>query len=292
MRSSLISIGELAADAAIGADAVDLAFGGVRHVEHARLVDEALLHQRAGRAGLHALAAGDAGRGAHRVVEVEDDLLEMPARRHADDVVDLDLAAGADAEIAVDAGVELHRHRRMAEIVGLVYPVDRREAALRHRDAVGPAPESGVRIVRGRALGLVGDEELEDELARGRGALARGLDLHARRRPAHAGGGEHALALDLDHAGAAIAVGPVAGRGGVAEVRDVGAVAARHLPDGLARPRLDLAPVEDELDAFDDRQSVGHTLHPYLNIVMAGLEPAIPVRQAPGSSGWPGQARP
>ena len=125
-------------------------------------------------------------------------------------------------------------------------------------DAVGPAPESGVRVVRGRALGLVGDEELEDELARALGALACGLDLHARRRPAHAGGGEHALALDLDHAGAAIAVGPVAGRRRVAQMRDVGAVAARHLPDGLARPRLDLAPVEDELDAFDDRQSVGH----------------------------------
>src|SRR3954468_4807952 len=205
-------VGELAADAAIRTDAVHLALRRVRDREHPRLVDEALLHKRAGRAGLHALAAGDAGRGAHRIVEVEDDLLEMPARRHADDVVDLDLAAGADAEIAVDAGVELHRHRRMAEIVGLVYPVDRREAALRHRDAVGPAPESGVRIVRGRALGLVGDEELEDELTRGRGALARCLDLHARRRPANAGGGEHALALDLDHAGAAIAVGPIAGR--------------------------------------------------------------------------------
>ncbi len=40
----------------------------------------------------------------------------IAARRHADHVVDLDLAAGADAEIALDAGVELHRHRRMAAV--------------------------------------------------------------------------------------------------------------------------------------------------------------------------------
>src|SRR3954469_12416602 len=74
-------IGELAADAAVGTDAVHLAFGGVRHVEHARLVDEALLHQRAGRAGLHALAAGDAGRGAHRIGRGEEALLSTPPRR-------------------------------------------------------------------------------------------------------------------------------------------------------------------------------------------------------------------
>jgi hypothetical protein len=73
-------------------------------------------HQRAGRAGLHALAAGDARAVAHRVVEVEHDLLVMAADGHADHVVDLDLAAGADAEIAVDAGVEVHRHRRMADV--------------------------------------------------------------------------------------------------------------------------------------------------------------------------------
>src|SRR3712207_8556565 len=61
---------ELAADAAVRTDAVDLALGRVRGVEHARLVDEALLHQRPGRAGLDALAAGDAGGAAHLVVEV------------------------------------------------------------------------------------------------------------------------------------------------------------------------------------------------------------------------------
>src|SRR5262249_385752 len=65
---------------------------------------------------------------------------------------------------------------------------------------------------------------------------------------ADAGGREHALALDLDHAGAAIAVGPIAGRRAVAEVRDLHALALRHLPDRLARPGLDLVAVENEFD--------------------------------------------
>ena len=37
---------------------------------------------------------------------------------HADDVVDLDLAAGPDAEVALDAGVEVDAHRRVAGVVG------------------------------------------------------------------------------------------------------------------------------------------------------------------------------
>ena len=55
------------------------------------------------------------------------------------------------------------------------------------------------------------------------GRSARGesvVDLHARRRLADARGGQHALALDLDHAGPAVAVGPIARRRRVAEVGD------------------------------------------------------------------------
>ena len=107
-------VGELAADAAIGADAVDGAVGLA--LIDIVLVDHRRRHQRAGRAGLHAFAAGDAGRGAHRIVEVEHDLFEMAAAGHADDVVDLHFAAGADAEIALDAGVEIDRHGDMAAV--------------------------------------------------------------------------------------------------------------------------------------------------------------------------------
>src|SRR4051812_37270743 len=88
-------VGELTADAAIGTHAVD---GAVRILRtHVRVIDQGSRHQCAGRAGLHAFAAGDAGRRTHRIVEVEYDLLAMAATGHADDVVDLHFAAGADA---------------------------------------------------------------------------------------------------------------------------------------------------------------------------------------------------
>ena len=82
------------------------------------LVDEIRFHQRAGRARLHALAASDAGRGAHIGVEVEHDLRTMAAVGHADDVVVLYLAASAHAQAAVDAGVEVHGDGRV-RVVGL-----------------------------------------------------------------------------------------------------------------------------------------------------------------------------
>ena len=114
-------VGELAADAAIGADAIDFAVGSYR--QHAGLVDQRLFHQGAGRAGLDAFAAGNASAVAHRIVEIENDLGVGIARRHADHVIDLDLAAGADAEIAFDAGVEPDRHRRMAAVGGGLMPM-------------------------------------------------------------------------------------------------------------------------------------------------------------------------
>src|ERR1700686_2687701 len=105
-------VGELAADAAIGTDAVDgtvgLAFIDVVVVDHGRR------HQRAGRAGLHAFAAGHASRVAHRIVEVEHDLLAKTAAGHADDVVDLHFAAGADAQIALNASIKIDRHGDVA----------------------------------------------------------------------------------------------------------------------------------------------------------------------------------
>ena len=75
-----------------------------------------------------------------------------------------------------------------------------------------------------------------------RAVLARSvwvLTFMPRRRGADAARGKHALALDLDHADAAIAVGAVAGLGRVAEVRQLDALAARDLEDGLARTCLD-----------------------------------------------------
>ncbi len=104
--------------------------------------------------------------------------------------------------------------------------------------------------MRGRALGLVGHQQFHDHRLGRLGAVAGGVDLHANGWLAHAGGGEHALALDLDHAGPAIAVGAVIRSRRIAEMRDFGAAALRHLPDRLAERRLDPHAVEFEADAF------------------------------------------
>jgi hypothetical protein len=50
------------------------------------------------------------------------------------------------------------------------------------------------------------------------------------------------------HAGAAIAVGAIAGFGRIAKVRDVDAFALGDLPDGLAFMRMHLTSVEREVD--------------------------------------------
>ena len=215
----------------------------------APLVDDRRRHQSAGRAGLHALAAGDAGARPHRVVHVEHDLRADVAVRHADHVVDLDLAAGAHAEIAVDAGVQVHRHRGVAEVGR------RASRAPGSASRVRPcAPPTATAWTSGWwatvALGLIGEQQLHDHAPRGPGPVRSGHHLHAGRRLADAGCREHALALDLDHAGAAVAIGAIAGLGQPAQVRDDGALALGDLPDGLAGPRLDLAAVEREGDGI------------------------------------------
>jgi hypothetical protein len=105
-------------------------------------------------------------------------------------------------------------------------------------------------------------------ILRGSGAIRGGDDLHAGGRLADAGRGEHALALDLDHAGAAVAVGPVAGLGQPAQMRDVDALAGGHLPDGLACAGLDLTTIQRE------RDRIGH--HGNLNLSASSRrQPAI-----------------
>src|SRR6187551_115944 len=206
-RVVLDVVGELAADAAVRAYAVDLTVGKLG--THVLVIDQRRRHQRTGRTGLHAFAAGDASGLAHRVVEIGDDLLAVTAACHPDDIVDLHLAAGADAEIALNAGVEIDRHCRVAA-VGRRHFLALGEAADVDAHPVGPAPELRLRIMRSRTLGLIRDQQLEDHLPRGLGTVGGRLHFHAFRRLADTAGGEHALAFDLDHAGAAIAVGAIA----------------------------------------------------------------------------------
>ena len=132
-----------AADAAVGADAVDRVELGARPD---RDVADRLVGQRAGGAGRDALAAGDAGRGAHRVVQVEGDPGGVPLAAAADDVVALDVVAGPDAAVAEDARVVVDRDDRVGQVdaaAGATGQADRR-----------PAPRSG-RPARAAALSPV-----------------------------------------------------------------------------------------------------------------------------------------
>ena len=133
---------------------------------------------------------------------------------HADDVIDLDIPAGADAKRTVDTGIQIDRHSRVRQ-VGFGRQAGRKTAVV-DAEPVGPLPEFRSGIMGVVARGLIGGEQLEHHAARRFRALGGGVDDHAFRRTADAGSGERAFALDLDHAGTTIAIGGVAGFGSVA----------------------------------------------------------------------------
>src|SRR5262249_40832784 len=193
-------------------------------------------------------AARDAGGRPHRVVEVEHDLLAVAAAGHADDVVDLHLAAGADAEIALDAGIEIDRHRGVAAVGDWAGAPGK--PAARDFLAFRRLPKFRLRIVRHILGRLVGDQQLEHHAARGLGAIGLRLHLHAGGGCAEAACREHALALDLDHADPAIAVRPVAGLGRIAKMRQLDVEAARGAEYRFAVANVDFAIVDGECRLF------------------------------------------
>ena len=95
-------------------------------------------------------------------------------------------------------------------------------------------PEVRRAVMRGIARRLVRDQQFNDHFPRFFGARGCGLDLHSFGRRSDAGGSKDTLALNFDHAGAAVAVGPVAGLARVTKVRDIGALPYGHVPDRLA----------------------------------------------------------
>src|SRR5262249_58318586 len=109
------------------------------------------------------------------------DLGVWATRGHADDVVDLHLAAGTDAEIAVDASVEVDRHGGMAA-GGRPALVARGPSAAVDVLAFNDLPELRVGIVRKLLAGLIGEQQLGDHAASGPCPLSLRLHLHARRR--------------------------------------------------------------------------------------------------------------
>jgi len=78
----------------------------------------------------------------------------VAAAGHADDVIDLDFATGADAEIALDTGVKIDGHRRMAA-VGRERGTARKTALFDPHAGSNP-PKLRIRIVGVGLIRLIG----------------------------------------------------------------------------------------------------------------------------------------
>src|SRR5581483_10331956 len=136
-------------------------------------------------------------------------------------------------------------------MAGIALPAPgRRKTAFRHADLFGPVPEFRFLIVGGLACRLVGNQKLHHHLLRGDGAVACGLHLHADARRPLARRRKNALALDLDHAGAAIAVGPIIRLRRITQMRNFAALTFGNLPDRFAGTGLDLPTIELERDGL------------------------------------------
>src|SRR5262249_2297568 len=109
-------------------------------------------------------------------------------------------------------------------------------------------PELGLWIMRNVERRLIGEQQLGHHPACGFGAIGLRLDLHAGGRLAPTARRQHPLSLDLHHADAAIAVRTVTRLRGVAEMRKLDPMSARHPKDGLVRTRLDLLAIEGKGD--------------------------------------------
>ena len=105
---------QLAAHPAVGAHGIHLSLA--LRIALTCGIDHGGGHQRAGGARLHALAAAHAGALAHRIGKIKYHGGGSTPLRHADDIVTLHLAAGAHAQVAGNAGVQVNVHRRVAGI--------------------------------------------------------------------------------------------------------------------------------------------------------------------------------
>jgi hypothetical protein len=191
-----------------------------------------------GGAGLHALAAGDAGRGAHRVVQVERDARGVALAGAADDVVALDVVAGPDAAVAEDAGVVVDGDDRVGAVGAPPGPARQVGGLPRHPEAVGEVEQQ---VVRGggrlrvpRARRLVRDQQLGEHPAAAPQLLGVGAHLHTVLARAHARGGERPAA-GVHHAHPAH------------PDRVVALVVAQHRDLDTGRPRR-----------VEDRRALGH----------------------------------
>ena len=135
-------VGDEAAHAAERADRIDLAV-------HLLRADVRLGAERARGAGLYAFATGHTGALGHGVVQVENDLAVRPTQRVANHVVDLLFAASAHAAVALDAGVEVDGHGRVAQVRRGLFAAQSLECrANGHAQAVRPLAQLAVLAYR------------------------------------------------------------------------------------------------------------------------------------------------
>ncbi len=106
--------------------------------------------------------------------------------------------------------------------------------------------------MRGVARWLVGNQQFHHHLANGIGAVAVTGDNHAFGRGANTGCGKDAFTLNLDHAGAAVAICTIVIGVLVTQMRNIGAMAGRSLPYGFTADCLNLFAIKGEGDVSAD----------------------------------------
>ena len=137
-------VSQLATDAAKRAHGIDF------FVDHLG-ADLGFGHQRAGRAGLHALAASHTRAVAHGVVQVKHDFTVRAAHGVAHHVIDLLFTAGAHAAVALDTSVKVHRHGGVRHVSLRLLPAQcLQRGAYRHAHARHPVAELAVLTHIGR----------------------------------------------------------------------------------------------------------------------------------------------
>ncbi len=220
-------------------------------------VEHALVGERSRRTRDHALAAAHARGVPHGDVGIERDGRPRPFAHPADDEVLLDLAAGADAPVAQDAGgmVHLDDRRRVVDAPGAE---PRRESRRLQSGATRLILQ--LTVPRGRlpqaGTGMVGQQQLVEHASGPLHALGVRAHVHARLDGPHAGGGEHATAGHLDRAHATDADRSLVL--GVTEGRDVDADAPSGVEHGRPCGDLDRRPIDGEID-HAHAHAIGHT---------------------------------
>ena len=218
--------------------------------------------ERAGGAGLHALATGHTRARPHRVVQVEGDPRRVTLARAPDHVVALDVVAGPHAAVAQDAGVVVDVDDGVG-IVGAPPGSARQLGRLPgEAEAVAQAEEQvvgrrGLLRVLG-AQGLVGEQQLGEGRPAPLQLRGGSLDRHGVLARSHTGGGEDPAARvhDAHSADADRVVALV-----VAQHRDVDAGQLGRVEDRGALGHSHRVPVDRYVDRPDGGRRVLHFCH-------------------------------